>query len=199
LGAQDRIVIGVAGRLSPEKGLGTLFHAAQGIVASIPQVLFVLAGEGPDRAELENLARKLSIHEHVTFLGRLPNMTDFYASIDALVMPSLQEGLPMALLEAMAAGKPVVASRVGSVPIVVVPGETGLLVEPGNVAELQAAILQLLGNPGRALTWGRNGQERVRRHFSSANMAQNYLNVYSGAISAKTAFPIVAPAVTKQN
>jgi glycosyltransferase involved in cell wall biosynthesis len=199
LGAQDRIVIGVAGRLSPEKGLKILFHAAQAVVASVPEVLFVLAGEGPDGAALEKLTKELSIGEHVAFLGKVSRMMDFYASIDALVMPSLTEGLPLSLLEAMAAGKPVVASRVGSVPSVIIAGETGLLVEPSDVAGLRDAILYLLKDRERALAWGRNGQERVRRHFSSANMAQNYLDIYSDAISAKAAFPIVVPAATKQN
>jgi glycosyltransferase involved in cell wall biosynthesis len=178
-------VVGYVGRLVAEKGGVTLLRAAQRVLAAQPQAKFVLVGEGPARQGWEALARELGIAESVVFAGARNDMPEVYASFDMMVLPSEIEALPMCLLEAMAAGKPVIATRVGAVPRLIANAQTGLLLEPGDISSLAKAILRLLESPDLARRLGENGRERVARHFSAQQMAKNYIGTYQQVLASR--------------
>jgi glycosyltransferase involved in cell wall biosynthesis len=169
--------IGLVGRLVRQKGHPVLFAAARGILEGFPGAKFVLVGDGEDRKQLEALAQELGITGSVNFAGFRDDMPRVYAGLDLMVMPSLDEGLPMTLLEAMAAKRAVIASAVGAVPEVIEHGESGLLVEPGNSGDLQQAILSLLDDASLRRRIAENARQAVSR-FSSERMARNYLDFY---------------------
>jgi glycosyltransferase involved in cell wall biosynthesis len=175
IGSEGTILVGFVGRLVPEKGGEILLRAAQQVLASRPKIKFVFVGEGPSRKRWEALARQLDIGTQVAFVGARDNMPGVYSSLDIVVLPSFIESMPMCLLEAMAAGKAVIATRVGAVPQLLASEQTGLLVEPGDVDGLSAAILRLLEKPELAARVGKNGRQHVARNFSVEAMAKNYL------------------------
>lgn len=174
----DETLVGFVGRFVPDKGGAILLRAAQKVLSARASTKFVLVGDGPCRQEWESLGDQLGIRNQVTFAGVRQDMPGVYASFDLLVLPSLLEAMPMCVLEAMAACKPVIATRVGAVPKLVVPEYTGMLVEPGDIDGLSAAIVQLLGDPERAHRLGENGRARVSEHFSADSMAMRYLELY---------------------
>jgi glycosyltransferase involved in cell wall biosynthesis len=117
------------------------------------------------------------------FTGARDDMPGVYASLDVLVLPSLVESMPMCLLEALAAGTPVVATRVGTVPELVIPDVTGLLIEPGDVSALAAAILRLLRDPELARSLGKAGQAHAVQHFSAEATAETYSGLYERVLA----------------
>jgi len=121
------------------------------------------------------------------------DMPGVYASLDMLVLPSLIESMPMCLLEAMAAGKPVIATRVGAVSQLIRSEQFGLLLEPGDVGGLALAILRLLGDPQLACRLGKNGRARVAEHFSAEAMARNYIRQYQQVLASKVALGLHLP------
>lgn len=177
-GVRGGILVATVGRLAPEKGLQYFLQAAQKVSADFPEATFLLIGEGPLRMELEGLARSFGLHDRVCFLGHQENMPDVYASIDILVQPSLKEAMPMTVLEALAAGKPVIATAVGAIPQLVLNNRTGLLVRPCDVTGLANSMARLLSDTGLRQQVGRDGQAWVSHHFSAEAMARKYLNVY---------------------
>ena len=170
--------IGMVGRLVEQKGFQLVLRAAPHILKRFPTARFIVVGEGPYREELTGLSRRLGIESSVFFLGQRDDMPGVYRSLDAFVLPSLNEGMPMTLLEAMAAGIPAIATRVGAVPSVIDDQKTGLLVEPGRIEPLQRALEQLLENPELKLTLGCNGQAWVRAQASIERTAQIYAQHY---------------------
>jgi glycosyltransferase involved in cell wall biosynthesis len=171
-------VVGTVGRISREKGLDVLLQAATRICNKHRRVHFVLVGDGPDRPVLERIARQSGLEGNVVFTGAKRDMSGVYESFDVFVQPSLQEGMPMALLEAMAVGVAVVASRVGDIPSVIVNETTGLLVPPGDPGELERALRVLLSDPERRRRMGENARNLVRESFSASRMTQQYLRLY---------------------
>jgi glycosyltransferase involved in cell wall biosynthesis len=186
IGRNGCALVGFVGRLVPDKGGADLLHAAKQVIAMCPKTLFVFVGEGPARTEWEKLAVELGIREQVVFTGACDDMPGVYASLDMVVLPSFAESMPMCLLEAMAAGRPVVATTVGSVPKLILPEETGFLVEPGDVNGLASAILRLLENPELAAQMGNSGRARIVDHFSAEQMARSYLRQYEEVLSGRT-------------
>lgn len=174
LASDDAVLVGCVGRLVPEKGGEVLLRAAQKVLVSHPATKFVFVGEGPSRQRWEALAKQLNVEKHVVFLGAQADMPGVYSSLDMVVLPSLIESLPMCLLEAMAAGKPVIATRVGAIPQLLCSNQIGLLVEPGHIDALSAAIVRLLDDHELALRLGKNGRQHVARNFSAQAMAINY-------------------------
>jgi glycosyltransferase involved in cell wall biosynthesis len=170
--------VGVVGRLAHEKGLQFFLKAAREILNEQPKTEFLVVGDGPERAKLESIAHKLGMDKEVTFTGTRSDMPQVYASMDIFVLPSLNEGMPLALLEAMAAGKPVVATRVGAIPSLVIPGQTGLMVEPRDASALRDSILQLINDSKLRQKLGQAGQRTVSDRFSAETMASNYLDLY---------------------
>jgi len=178
-------IVGFVGRLVPEKGGALLLRSAQQVLALHQKTHFVLVGEGPSRKEWEALAAELGISQQVSFAGVRDDMPGVYASFDALVLPSLIEAQPMCLLEAMAAGKPVVATRVGAVPKLVASGKTGLLVECGDVAGLASGIIRILRDPELARRLGENGQAHVSQNYSAEAMAKSYVVQYQRLLAGR--------------
>jgi glycosyltransferase involved in cell wall biosynthesis len=138
--------LGAIASLTEKKGHEVLLRAVARLRQNRVGCSLVIAGEGPDRERLEALSRKLGLAAHVHFLGHVSNPADVVAAVDLFVLPSLVEGLPLALLEAMYAGKPCIATSVGGVPEVIRSGENGLLVPAGNEIALADAIAALAGS-----------------------------------------------------
>jgi glycosyltransferase involved in cell wall biosynthesis len=182
LGAMDgEVVVGIAARLIPGKGHALLIEAhARATEAGVPVTLFI-AGDGPLRKELEAFANRICPPGTVRFLGFQDDISPFLAACDMLVFPTLPElgeGFGLAALEAMAAGRPVVASAVASLPEVVADGETGLLVPPGSISELQHAVVRLARDAALRRQLGARGVERARTDFSLEAMASRHIAVY---------------------
>jgi len=180
---QEAIVIGWVGRISKEKGLDILMETARPILEDRHDVIILLVGDGPLRQSLESAHSSSGIR----FAGLRNDTPACYAAFDIFALPSLNEGLPMVVLEAMASGLPVVASRVGAIPKVVEHGETGFLVEPGRPDLLEAAIGKLIKDRIESRQMGSKGRERVEHNFSSAVMAGNYEVLYRQVMEGRTA------------
>jgi glycosyltransferase involved in cell wall biosynthesis len=178
-----RPIVGVVGRLAPQKGLQNLLRAAPEVLRDTPNALFVIVGDGPERQILEADAKALGIRDSVCFLGVRQDIPEILSSMDVLAMPSLDEGLPMALLEAMASGRAVVASSVGGIPRVIQNRVNGIIVSPGDVNGLAAALRDLLKHGDFRTALGKKARETVELRFSAASMAMRYLEVYSGVPS----------------
>lgn len=175
----DEIIIMFAGRLSPEKGLHFLLQACAELFAKWVKVKLLLVGDGPLRNHLEDTVSRRGMSDRVIFCGHQEDIHHYYAGADLFVLPSLTEGLPMVLLEALQAGLPVVCSRVGGIPDVVCDGETGILVAPGDVKELANGISRLLCDPDLAERLGRNGRRRVESSFGAEAWVRRIEEVYS--------------------
>ncbi len=171
--AHDPVVIGTAALLERRKGIDVLLEASARL--STPHRL-VVYGDGPLRAELESAARELG--SAAEFPGFVSDVEGKIAELDVFVLPSRGENLPIAILEAMAAALPVVATRVGGVPEVVVDGETGLLVEPEDAAELAEALDRVASDEAFRQRLGRAGATRIVEHFDARSMARQMVELY---------------------
>lgn len=179
-------LIGTVARLSPEKGIDTLLDAAKIVVTSYPSARFVIAGTGPLERELAQKVRDLRLENCVRMAGFVDNVPGLFSGLDLYVLPSDTEGIPLALLEAMAAGLPVVATRVGGVPEVVVDGVTGFLVPPRQPKALAQAIVRLLVDPDLAKSMGASGRERAESMFDARVTAERTVQVYRDVLASKT-------------
>jgi glycosyltransferase involved in cell wall biosynthesis len=165
LASNAKLIINVANMNSNVKGQSVLIEAAMDVCTALPESKFVLVGDGPLRAQFEEQVRKLGIWDHFLFLGRRRDVPEILSCGDLFVFPSFAEGLPNAVLEAAAAGLPIVATTVGGIPEIIEHGVAGLLVPPKNPQALCAALLQLLKDPPFAATLARTGKERVSSQF----------------------------------
>jgi len=175
---EDQPLIAVVGRLIPGKGHRYFLAAAKQVLQARPEARFLVVGEGPLRGKLEAMNVTLGIQHAVSFLGFRQDVAAFMQASDLIVLPSLEEGLPVVLLEALALARPVVATAVGGVPEVVKHEETGLLVPPRDADELARAMLYLLDHPDEGARMGRKGQEIVARDFAVEAMAEKIATVY---------------------
>lgn len=171
---EERPLILTVARLDKQKGHPFLFEA----LCQVPEATLVLAGSGPERKALEALSADLGIHDRVIFLGHREDIHDLLACSDLFVLPSIYEGLPLSILEAMDAGKAVIATAVGGTPEAVSDGETGLLVPRRDSTALASAMRKLISDPTMRLRMGKAGKERVRQEFSVNNMVQGVTQVY---------------------
>jgi glycosyltransferase involved in cell wall biosynthesis len=171
-------IIGTVGNLGAEKGHLYLLQAAKEIVNKVNSVVFIIVGDGPLRRYLESEASALGIKENVIFTGFRTDIPNLLSTMDIFVLPSVIEGLPMSLLEAMSAKRAIVATRVGAISKVVHDGN-GILVKPRDVAGLENAILRLLGSEENRQKYAFAGYETVRTHFSSEQMSSKYMNLYN--------------------
>lgn len=176
----DVITMGWVGRLSSEKGADVFLRAAARVLAEYPSTKFIMTGDGPDLAILNALMDELNIRDSVAMVGRREDMPAVYASLDIMVSSSRQEGLPMAILEAMASGLPLVATAVGDVPVAVLDGITGILVPAENVELLAAAMVKLIQDPALRERLGGAARKLIEEEFSAERMATDYLRVYEG-------------------
>ena len=165
-------------RLSPEKDLGTLLEAAALVVRTIPGFQLEIAGAGPCRPDLVKLAGSLCLGDRVRFLGEVSDIPALLARAGLFVLPSLTEGISLTVLEAMARGLPVVATRVGGNPEVVDDGRSGLLVPPRNPQALADALCRLWQDSALAARLGRAGRRRAEAHFDVRHMVAAYEDLY---------------------
>jgi len=172
-------LVGMVARLAPQKGIGDFIHAARAVLREVPSARFLIGGEGPLRKEAESLLRELQIEGRLRLLGKVDSARELIAALDVLVVASTSEGSSLVAMEAMAAGKPVVATAVGGVPELVVNGETGVLVRPREPEALAGAILSLLQQPERAQHLGERGRRRAAQHFDVAHMLERTEAVYA--------------------
>jgi glycosyltransferase involved in cell wall biosynthesis len=172
--ADDTPVVGIVAALRPEKRHDRFLRCAAMIRKEIPRARFLVVGDGPGRAELESLAHELALDGSVRFLGTRDDVPEVLSVVDVLLLTSDMEANPVSILEAMAAEKPVVACRVGSVGETVVDGQTGFLVPPDAEEEIAARAVQLLNHPEQAAAMGRAGREQVIAHGSVQKMVEGY-------------------------
>jgi glycosyltransferase involved in cell wall biosynthesis len=178
--AQDDLVVGMVGRISEEKGQEDFLAAAGQVRRLVPNSFFCLIGSTGSTDFPQRLRRQIDdmgITKAVRFLGHHSDMPRVYAALDVVVVPSRREGFGLVLLEAMAAGKPIVAANVGAIPAIVIPGITATLVPPRSPVALASEIVWLLSHPEAARVMGRNGKERARS-FSWEAAAQNLDRLY---------------------
>jgi glycosyltransferase involved in cell wall biosynthesis len=173
LGIEDKIVVLYVGRLVPQKGVNYLIKAFSKVLQENSHAILVIVGEGPIKNYLVNLVNELGIRDHVIFLKAVPynRIHKIHAISDITVLPSIptkswMEQFGYVLIEAMACGKPIVASRCGAIPEIVIDNETGFLVEPGDVNELAGKISLLISDSKLREKMGYKGRIRVEREFS---------------------------------
>jgi glycosyltransferase involved in cell wall biosynthesis len=179
-GGDSPIVLSVA-RLDPQKGHDVLIRA----VADTPGVMLVLAGEGPERERLETLVSELGLRTRVLFLGRRSDVPELLAVSDVFVLPSLFEGSSLAVLEAMAAMRPVVATAIGGTDELIVHGESGLLVPPADPRALATVLRRVLADRRLRTRLGQKARDRVEQRFSAAAMAERVAHVYEELLAAR--------------
>ncbi len=171
-------VVGTVARLSPVKGLEYLIEAMELSIAQHPSLHCLIVGDGPDKEKLRELAACLGLERRVFFAGAVLDVAPYLGLMDIFVLPSVMEGLGLSILEAFAAGKPVVASRVGGIPDVVQDGHNGLLVPPENARDLATAVERLLDDRPLAKELAQAGQRTLEQSFSLAGMAEEIQRVY---------------------
>ena len=179
------LVIGTIGRLSEKKGQRDLLEAAARVFEHEAAARLCLVGDGPLRGALEARATELGIRDRVDFTGAIPDGVRKLADFDVFVLPSHMEGMSNGLLEAHAAGLPVVATDVGGNAEVTRDGETGLVVPPRDPLALADAILRLAKDPGRARAMAAAGRERIQAEFTVQRMVSRLEQLYTGLLAAK--------------
>jgi L-malate glycosyltransferase len=173
-----KLIAVIANMHSEVKGHSYLIDAAQGICQIFPETLFVLIGDGALRPELEQRVGGLGLKDNFLFLGSRRDVPELLCCCDLFVLPSTAEGLPNAVLEAMAAGLPVVATRVGGTGEIIEDGISGFLVEPKSSSALTEVIVRVLRNPEMAIRLALTGQERVRVKFSFDRVLEELEQLY---------------------
>lgn len=172
----------VVARLTNQKGHRFLIEALPGLLPEWPSLTCLFVGEGESKETLQVLARKLGIARACCFVGAQNNVADWYAAADVVVLPSLSEGLPFVVLEAMAMARPVIASSVNGVPEIIQDGLNGLLVPPRNPHALERAIRSLLRNPIRAARMGKAGRQEMATAFTADKMIHDTVRVFEEAM-----------------
>lgn len=178
-------IVGVVGNLYPVKGHQYLIAAIPAVLAKCPNTTFIFAGRGQLEGELKEQVHQLGVAPKVRFLGLRQDIPRILAVLHAFVLPSLSEGLSLAILEAMVAGKPVIATDVGGNPELVEDSETGYLVPSQNSQALADRLISLLMNRDRALQFGKVGQLRAQGQFSLRTMVREYQAIYDQCIEAR--------------
>ncbi|HEY4706344.1 MAG TPA: glycosyltransferase [Thermodesulfobacteriota bacterium] len=174
-------IIGIVARLDPIKNHRCLIKAMRLVVDAFPGALLLVVGDGPLRGELEEESRATGLGDNVRFLGTRADVESILRSLDVFVLSSVSEGLPLTVLEAMAAGRPIVATRVGGIPEAIEDGVDGLLVPPDDERGLAAAIKGMLADKKRAGEMARSARKKFEKSFSLRQMISNYEEVYSSA------------------
>lgn len=172
------VLVGIVARLVPIKAHEMFLNVAAALAQRLPDIRFIVVGDGERRAALQALAGQLGIGERVRFLGWRRDLERVYADLDAVVLTSRNEGSPVSLIEAMAAGRPVVATRVGGVPDLVEDGLNGLLVAADDVAAMARALVDVLTSPDRGRGMGEAGRKRVYPAFRAQRLITDVDRLY---------------------
>jgi glycosyltransferase involved in cell wall biosynthesis/O-antigen/teichoic acid export membrane protein len=179
-------LVGIVAVLRPEKNHEMFLRVAARVSQEVPEVHFLVIGDGPRRIELEALSVKLKLTDRVHFLGKRSDVSQLLALIDVFALTSHNEANPVSILEALSTAKPVVATRVGSVPETVLDGLTGYLVAPGGELAMSSRITELLLDPAKAQRLGAVGRRHVMEHWSLAHMVAGYENLLEALYRQKT-------------
>lgn len=182
---KSSLLIAVVGRLSEQKGHCFLVEAAPSIIASHRDAHFLIIGDGELRDALKQQVSKTGVSDNFHFLGVRNDIPRLLASVDLFVLPSLWEGLSIALLEAMAAARPIVCTAVSGTEQVMIPGKTGLVVPPGDSRSLAEAIDRMLSDPERARSMGNAARRQVDEKFGAQKQSEEYLSFYREVLNRK--------------
>ena len=182
---EDAFLLGVVGRLHHQKGLIYLLDALPIIKNSIEQVELLIIGEGDLKNDLEAHADSIGVSSFTKFTGPRTDIPEILRALDVFVLPSLWEGLPLALLEAMASSLPVIATNVGGTPEVVIDQETGLLIQPSNSQTIADAVLLLFNDPNLRIRLGNAGSAFVYAQFSAQTLVKELETVYKHLLAQK--------------
>ena len=174
----NTITLGFAGRIAPAKNLDILLKAFSGVLIENPNVRLILIGKGEQKHELTKLAADLKISDAVIWTGFRRDIPRLLSGIDIFILPSSNEGLPLSLLEALAAEKPVIATNVGGTSEVIIDNLTGLLIPAQSVTALKSSILRLLEDEGLRTDLARAGRKSIMEEFRSRNMTNSYWQLY---------------------
>ncbi len=179
----DAPLVGIIGRLLPVKNHRLFLTAAAKVRAKIPEAQFVIVGDGEQRSDLQDVVRELGLTEAVIFTGWQQNVEQIYSDLDVLVTSSLNEGTPVPIIEAIASGCPVVATRVGGIPDLLERGRLGTLVESGDADALANAIVHTLQNPPDMT----EAQQTMLQRYGIERLAQDLDSLYHGLLAKKKA------------
>ena len=186
LGLGARVpLVGIVARLAPIKAHEVFLAAAREVLAEVPGTVFLLVGDGPRRAGLERLAGEMGLGPNARFLGWRGDLPRVYADLDVVALSSRNEGSPVALIEAMAAGRPVAATRVGGVPDVVVDGENGRLVPPDEPVALARAVVDLLSAPDQRTRLGAAGRASVVARYGAQRLVDDIDTLYQRLLASR--------------
>jgi len=178
---EDKLILGTLSSLTIEKGINFLIDAFSEARKQNPNLHLVIVGNGEEEESLREQTSKLELEQYISFAGRRSDINNILSALDIFVLPSLMEGLPMALLEAMAAGKAIIATDVGDVAQAVTP-DTGELIESANHDALVHAILKLTNKPDLIKQAGEHAKQRAQAHFSASAMSRKYAEVYDNLL-----------------
>ncbi len=181
--AEPAIVVTTVARLHPQKGHHYLLQAVPAVLKALPDAHFLFVGEGPLDSQIKEEISEAGLTANIHLVGARSDIPQLLAISQLFVLPSLWEGLPNVLLEAMAAGLPVVSTDVDGCAEVVVNGETGLLVSPASIDQLAEAIVRILGDELLATRFGAAGRERAELSFSQEKNLSSYVSLYSSLLS----------------
>jgi glycosyltransferase involved in cell wall biosynthesis len=181
--ADDAFIVGWVGRMTAVKNTDSVMRALQRLVERGVDAYALLVGDGPDREHLECFAHDLGIVKRCLFLGYQEDVARFYDAIDALLLPSINEGTPVSVIEALAAGRPAVATRVGGIPDVVRDGVDGCLVDPDDPDALVDRLAELAADPERRARMGAAGRERVVERYAVARLVADVDQLYRSLLA----------------
>lgn len=183
--SDEDLIIGNVARLSREKGHNILLEAFSIVLKEVSNARLVLVGDGPLRKNLEDKAKELGIINKINFLGFRHDINELLKIFDVFVLPSITEGISLALLEAMSAGLPIVATNVGGNPEIVIDGQTGLLVPPNDPYSMSKAILKVMDDKNFAKQMGLAGKALAQKQFSIEAMVSQYEQLYQNILNFK--------------
>ena len=175
---ENSFVIGIVARLEPEKNIETLLKAFAEVSRQRSDAVLVIVGDGSQRTVLEELSRELNVQQNVRFLGVRLDIADVVSLFDVFALPSRREGLPISILEAMSCGKPVVASDVGSINSVIIPGENGFLIEPDDAGKLATYLMNLMDDPNARILFGIRSRQLIEKSYNNISSMGAYLDLY---------------------
>ncbi len=185
LGLEDFLIVGSVGRLVEAKGFDLLLEVARQVSHKRHDIHFLIVGDGPLRAELENLAFALGLEGIVTFLGSRHDVPELMAAMDIYLITSRREGLPLSLIEAMMAAKPIVATAVGGIPDTLRPDQDGILVPPHDVASLADAVIRLSDDPPLRQKLGASARAKAVERYSPPSILKELETIYEELLGSK--------------
>jgi len=175
---KNKIVIGFVGRLHPIKGFKILIEASKHVIDNFNNIEFLIVGDGPEKKKIETDIKNSGLSEYFKFVGYQKDVFPYINKMDFITLPSISEGFPNVILEAMVCKKPVIAMRVGGIPEVVIQGKTGFLVDPGNKNEFVNGLNKLCSDIELRKTMGYEAFNRVEQLFGIDKMIEDYTKYY---------------------